>query len=827
MGRRAILGVSTLALACALALPAHAQAVADVAATESPDTAEIIVTATRKETRLIETPASIAVVGSEYIQRTGIANFRDLGFVVPNFSLVENSNSPLLSDISIRGIGGPGRVGYYVDDVLIGTSAGFNQNLVDIERVEFLRGPQGVAFGRNTLAGAINVITKAPSLDQWSGFADFTYGNYNTIQARGSVTGALVKDKIGIKIAGVYRKRDGFDVVRSGGRGNDEDGWVIRGALLLKPVEDLSITLGYTRSQDRTKAFYLDAFDDLPASPNPGNCSAAGLTAGIAAGLPPVAALFGNCSAQGYPAGNYAATVDRDPFDRNLDAGPLPNRSDRDTDIVSGKIEFDRDGIKLSSISAFTRIKFDVARDQDYTAADSGYGAFPNDFRSFSQEIRIGSSDGGRFDWLVGAYYYNEKNESDNLVTLGEDFRLDRGTVYGLILAGVPSPTREFLALQLGGQSIGTIASALGLPPELRQAYFFNSSVSKTESLAGYGTASYKITDALTVSAGVRWTSERLRNSNAQGTNLGPAPTERVFGPTSVFNSTNVSPTASIAYKINDDFSTYATFGTGFFRGATNNPSFCALIARDPCDVRPEKLYNYEVGAKGLFLDRKLGVNLALFYSDYKDLQRGQSFFAGSQQVSITGNIDKTEIYGFELESTLRVTQNINLFANVGYQKATIKDYPGAILPDGFGNVFVADLQNVPLPFAPEWTINAGGQWDIPLSDKFDAFFGGEFQYRSSQIFNLAGRANTATPDPNDGVYFPNDPLFTARSQTNVNLRAGVKFGGRFTLTGRVNNLLDNSYINGVDPAGGGFVRSRFITLSPPRTYSVELRAEF
>ena len=815
--------VSVAAMALGLAFPATAQT---ASAPDATGIEEIIVTATRRETRLIDTPASIAVISPEYLERTGTINFRDLGFSVPNFSLNENSNSPILSDISIRGIGGAGRVGYYVDDVLVGTSAGFNQNLVDIARVEFLRGPQGVAFGRNTLAGAINIVTKTPSLDKSSGFGAVGYGNYNNIQGQGSVTGPLVPGKIGLKIAGSYRSRDGYDRIRSGGRGNDDDGFLIRAGLLFKVANGLDLAVNYTHGEDRASAFYLDAYDDLPASPNPGDCSAAGLTAGLGAGLPPVAALFANCSADGYPSGNFAA-ADGNPYDRVLDAGPQRNHSTRNTDVISGKLTFDREGVRFTSISAYTDIRYDLQRDQDYTPADSGYGIFPNQFSSFSQEVRVGSSDQGRFDWLIGAYYYSEANDSDNLVTLGRDFRLSRGIVYGLILAGVPSPTREFLALQLGGQTIGTIAGALGLPPELQQAYFFSANRSRTESLSGYGTATYRITDRLSASAGVRWTSERLQSANAQGTNLGPAPTERIFGPESVFNSTNVSPTASLLYKVTNALSTYATFGTGFYRGAANNPAFCALINRNPCDVKPEKLYNYELGVKGQFLDRKLSVNLAGFYLDYQNLQRAQSFFVSGQQISITGNIDKTEIYGLELESVYRPINDLNLFANVGYSHSEIKKYPGALLPDGLGNTFVADVSNVPLPLAPQWTVSGGGQYDHPLSGSLTGFVAAEVQYRSEQIFNLAGRANLATADPDDGAYDPANPFFQLSSQTNVNLRAGVRGGERWTLTARVYNLLDASYVNGVDGGGGGFVRSRFLTLSPPRTFSAEFRVNF
>ena len=326
---------------------------------------------------------------------------------------------------------------------------------------------------------------------------------------------------------------------------------------------------------------------------------------------------------------------------------------------------------------------------------------------------------------------------------------------------------------------------------------------------------------------GVRYTTERLEDSTAQDTNLGPVPTDRFFSTPVVFSSDNVSPTANLLYKVTPGINTYFTFGTGFYRGGTNNPAFCALLNRDPCDVKPEKVYNYEVGLKGQFFQRKLGINLAVFYEDYRNLQRGQQFSVDFQQVTITGNINKTEIYGVELESTLHPFARLSLFGNVGYQHSQIKDYPGAILPDGFGNVFIANLKNVPLSNAPEWTLNGGGEYDLPLGHALLGFVGGEAQYRSSQSFNLAGRRDPNSSDPTAGVYVSNNPFFVAAPQTNINLRAGVRNAARWTLTARVDNLLDRSYINGVDGAGGGFIQTRFVTLSPPRTFSAEFRVNF
>ena len=392
-------GVSAMALLIGMAAAAHAQQSLD--AIDAPGSGEIIVTATRRETKLSETPVSIAVIGADYLERTGTSNFRDLGFAIPNFSLNENSNSPILSDISIRGIAGAGRVGYYVDEVLVGTSAGFNQDLVDIDRVEFLRGPQAVAFGRNTLAGAISIVTKAPSLTDYSGTAAFKYGSYNTIQGEASITGPIVADRIGFRVSGIYRKRDGFDVIRSGGRGNDEDSWALRGALLIKPAEGFEVTLRYMHGQDRAQAFYLDAYDDLPASPDPGNCSNAGLSAGLEAGLDPVSALFGNCSAAGFPAGTFAR-ADGNPFDRKLDAGPQRNHSNRDTDIASGKLVFERAGIRFTSITAYTDIRYDLQRDLDYSRSTLDTGPFPT-----SSDLSAKSSGSARrvkvglLGWLV------------------------------------------------------------------------------------------------------------------------------------------------------------------------------------------------------------------------------------------------------------------------------------------------------------------------------------------------------------------------------------------------------------------------------------------
>ena len=235
----------------AMAIPAHAQ----TSETEDADTGAssdnvIIVTATRREQDLQEIPLAVTAVGTEELDRQGIADIRSLSSVSPSFNLNSSDTETGGTTIRIRGVGTTGNniglesaVGVFLDGVYLSRPGAALGDLVDVERVEILRGPQGTLFGRNTSAGALNITTKKPSLDVIEGFANATYGNFNLINVQGGISAPLVEDTLGVRISGSYRSRDGLLTNQLGEDQNDRDRYSVRGQLYWEPSADLSLRL--------------------------------------------------------------------------------------------------------------------------------------------------------------------------------------------------------------------------------------------------------------------------------------------------------------------------------------------------------------------------------------------------------------------------------------------------------------------------------------------------------------------------------------------------------------------------------------------------------
>jgi outer membrane receptor protein involved in Fe transport len=410
-------------IALGTAMPAHAQDQAAPPAVpqaaEDEGSANIIVTATRRASPLSDVPIAVSAVGAVAMQNSGANDIRALNQLAPSL-LVSSSGTEANASARIRGIGtvgdNPGlesSVATFIDGVYRSrTGAGLN-DLGEVERVEVLRGPQGTLFGRNASAGLINIITKAPE-NTFSAKGEVTYGNYDYWRLSGRVTGPIAEG-IALSLDGVWSKRDGFyDLVDSTGDKvgdtNDRDRWFLRGQALIEPNDALSIRLigDYTnRDESCCGAALMESRERRPAPGGDGYTTA------------PFNRIAAILAGQG-------ATFAADPYDRELHITPGRDYVSKLKDWgVSGEINYDLGGAKLTSITAYRDYKSRDYGDYDYTAADLLYrdpGTF-RQFRTFTQELRLqGSAFNDRLDWLVGGYYANEKLTLQDNIVFGADY---------------------------------------------------------------------------------------------------------------------------------------------------------------------------------------------------------------------------------------------------------------------------------------------------------------------------------------------------------------------------------------------------------------------
>lgn len=371
MPRRARLATMTSMTVLAMAaLPSQAKAQGSVEASEADaPLGEIIVTAQRRAQNVQAVPIAISVTTAEDIQRLQVQNIQSLQYSTP--SLVVAGADPTRLRFGIRGISdqsrNPGfdnRIGVYVDDVWVGRSAASNQAVLDLASVEVLRGPQGTLFGKNTVAGAINMTTVRPQAG-YSGYVEGELGNFDLRQLRGTINLGFTDD-IGARVSGFWAKRDGFiENISNGLDYNNRDDHAVRGQFQIK-TGDTTIYLAAD-----TAKFKSRALAGGERTPDP---------------LAPLPRSIAHNEEQNYV----------------IEYGG-----------VSGQIDHEfGNGAKLTSITAWRTSEFSGSADEDFSPANFAVTDLASEkTEHFSQEIRYASDTGGSFDYVVGLFYLDQKIE--------------------------------------------------------------------------------------------------------------------------------------------------------------------------------------------------------------------------------------------------------------------------------------------------------------------------------------------------------------------------------------------------------------------------------
>jgi iron complex outermembrane receptor protein len=611
---------------------------------------EVVVTARKREESLQDTPISVTAFTAQGLADRGMVSTKDLGTYTPN--LISNNGSAVSGNNSagaffIRGIGqidftlntDPG-VGLYLDEVYIARSIGAVMDLLDLQAVEVLRGPQGTLFGRNTIGGAISMRSKPPAQER-GGTVEVEVGSDDLRHARFSADMPLSATLL-TRFSGSYTQRDGF--VRRLADGIDlGDTDALAGRLAVRWLASDAVTadlaIDASRRREESPPTLATALDGTSAFGSFHNAVVAGPQC-----LPPPGS-FTN------PACFNAQFLTGDSYSTHA-----TNRSQSDLDAWGASLTIAAqlsDALTFKSITAYRDTEALGFRDGDNSPHVIAQTQDTWVHDQLSQEFQLGGNAFGEaLDWIVGLYYFEEQGTNLNFVDFAPIF------------------------IQSGG-AVDNDSSAL------------------------FGQATWHVSSAFDVTAGLRYTDETKRFDPDQFViqDRNPNPAARLptgfplVPPNEVSTSiTETTPYLNLAYRWSEDVMTYVTYSEGFKSGGFTQRVFPPLPATP--SFRPEFVKSYEAGTKITGFDQRLRFNAAAFFTDYTDLQ----VLALIGVAPTTQNAAEAEIRGFELELSARPVAELTLEAGVGYVDA---EYT-AIGPQVVGLSKDSEFAQI-----PEWTGNA------------------------------------------------------------------------------------------------------------------------
>ncbi len=455
----------------------------------------VIVTATKRDTTLQETPVAVSVTTSDVIEKAQILDIKDLQSVVPTFRVSQLQNAGNTT-LTIRGFGNGGNnigiepsVGLFIDGVYRSRAAAAIGDLPKLERVEVLSGPQSTLFGKNASAGVVSIVTAKPDYET-NGYLEGGVGNYNLNYVKGYITGGL-SDNFAVSLGGGYQNRDGYFSPAegtSGGDFNTLDRFNFRAQALWEPSDNLSARFIWDQSTIDENC-----------------CGVATAIVGPTAGI--VGALGGQVPTPVDPF-SYETAVNR-PVTNEIDDNGVSLQVDWDVNLFGGAT--------VTSITSNRSNSYDYTSDSDFTTLELLENTFQFvDIDTFTQELRISSDNGGPLSWMVGGYYFNEDIQQDSGLVYGADLRS-----YIDALASIDTdPTSPTAGIPLTFVSGPTASPLFGIEQAFgfEQNTFFGDGVSITEDFTQdneaysiFGTVDFDVTDRLTLTVGGNYTEDKKR----------------------------------------------------------------------------------------------------------------------------------------------------------------------------------------------------------------------------------------------------------------------------------------------------------------------------
>ncbi|MCP1624955.1 TonB-dependent receptor [Pseudomonas nitroreducens] len=650
---------------------------------------KVTVTARRREEDSQKVPTPITVVGGETLETQRVYKVQDLQQILPsvNVAFIHARQS----SIAVRGIGNnpasdglEGSAGVYLDNVYLGRPGMAVFDLLDIEQLELLRGPQGTLFGKNTTAGVLNISTRAPTFSPERS-VEVSGGQDGYFQGKGTVSGALT-DTLAGRVSAYRTRDDGYiknihdDNTLNGG---ERQG--IRGQLLFKPNEDFDLR-------------WINDYNEEDSS----NGSMV---------------VYGAADRFWQRAASVGASPIRDPDRHKVNINARQHVS-----VHQGGSSVEANwnlngGYKLTSISAYRYWHFTPANDEQLdVSAINNTGVEVHD-RQFSQEIRLASPTGGFFDYVLGAYAFNQNLGNKTFTSYG------------------PLADRYLLGTDLNA---------------LNNTYSKANGKIETDSFALFAQGTWHLTDKLDFTAGIRGTYEE-KDANVQ--RFSPSGGAPVTGVGAVVRNNQLgaydsgdlslysfAPSAllSLSYQFTDDLLGYASLSHGEKSGGVNLAVASAPTAgADSLLVGPERANDAELGIKTTLFDNRLQLNTNIFWTGIHGYQATTLYQppGSTQLVSVLSNAGSVRSRGLEFEATALPIRGLTLNFNGSYNDVTYLSFKDAPCPAEVstqpGAPASCDLTGQRVVGASKWIANLNGEYAWNLDDGIRPYVTGSYSYRS------------------------------------------------------------------------------------------------
>jgi len=749
---------------------------------------EIVVTAQKRDQSIQDVPISVQVVTGELMRDRNANDLEDITDTLPNVTVTDNGVSTYLY---IRGIGSGENegfeqsVGTFIDGIYVGRGRQSRQQSLDLERVEVLRGPQSVFFGNSAIAGAFNITTAGPT-DEWSGYATALYETELNGKEFEAAVGGPVSETLGIRIAGRYGDTDGWvtNII------NDEtapaqESYAFRGTVRWEPTSNFDLTYKATYSENEILGTPYEALKCPPDGFAPGLSCILRLT-------DPAGSTIGF---------DFVRTVGGEPVPATIFPfnGPIPGnfedeyaRQEQWLHVLSGNWEFDS-GHTLSFTTGYLKSNDDETYDPD----QSRYGVFAvntvEDFKQFSQEIRLASPTGGKFEYMIGGYLHTSDLEVET------DFRVN-------------------------------LAFPDGTPAQLNN----HSIDQQDETLYSiFAQGRYFLTDRLALGLGGRYTKVKkdvvnvIEALNIDGDSP-PTPEGELFllvglqeiagNYTGSLENDKFMPEVVLEYDASENVQLYGKYTEGFKAGGFDGawPGSTAGSDNPPgFQFDPEEVTSFEIGAKTTLLDGAMRLNIAAFHSKYDNLQ--VALFDATTTGFIVDNAGKSISRGIELDMQYFVNENWRIDLAASYLDAYYDEFleGPCTIEERLSSDPVCvnqqkDLTGDSLQFAPEFSGTMRMSYNTPIF--------GEYEFGSSIDLTYIDE------------YFPtldNDPDFIVKDGFRINLRVDFSHPEQgWKLGFLVRNLTDrDEFTAGINwPAAEG---SKLVTRDRPRTFSIVASYDF
>ena len=719
--------------------------------------ADIVVTAQRRAQPTQDVPIAVTAVGADRVDNEAMLSLDRLGANVPNLYLARNFGTSSGALVFMRGVGegdsiftNDPPVGIYIDDVILPRSTGALIDMIDIDRIEVLRGPQGTLYGRNTSGGAIRIVTKQPTFDRIGGVGDLTIGSYRRVDARATINLPLARNAA-LRISGLSRNQSGWGRdLTSGRRVNGQDTQGGRVSLLWEPDPALKIQATGDLTIDRSGPRFPQRFVADAATPG----------------------RFTN---------DFAAPDGSIDNFRSADTAPLGTT---DTGGASLRADYRTGAFTLSSITGYRALRSRIGFDQTANGPGAGSNVIllqDQKQHSVSQEVSAsGSTLDGRLDLVGGLYYFTEHNEQLTAIS------------FATPLASATARFRNDDFFNAPSRGTGATGNWSPYRPEL-----------DTDSFSVFASATARLGERASVTAGLRYTDERKRYHveflTAPDTVL-VLPDGRRAERTIAQRWTDISPRVTADYRLGDRdwralgyVSVSKGFRSGSFDGRARNIAF--VLDRQGA-ISPEVVWNYEAGVKSDWLGKRLQINVDYFVNDYTGIAFSAARANSTPPEIFRQNVGDARIQGLEVEWTALPLPGVE----IGGWASTLADRFTRLTSSPGCTAFVPDEYDLDLRFTPSFRYQVRASVERRVG-RGRLRIGGDYSAASS--YNIA---------------LCNEPQHRVTDAATGNAQIGYSIGD-WTLILSVTNLTNRRYNSGSVGTIGYPVEPRMTLMQIRRRY--------